>query len=178
MSFRIQTVCDYHTLKTFNQRHLSPRRAISIVLYALFAVLLFVLALLYIIGCSAAQVSPEFSVLIFLFAAFALCIFMILQYTVFLERALIKQAQMQGISHLHFSEAGIADHTENKLGQFDNLYYYTSILKVTESPSAYYLYIQRNTAIIVSKYGFTEGDPMQFIAFLGTVIDPRRIKLG
>lgn len=54
---------------------------------------------------------------------------------------------------------------------------YDGILKVTESPDYYFLYIAEPDALIVSKNGFTEGNEQDFRTLLHTVIDPKKLHI-
>lgn len=72
----------------------------------------------------------------------------------------------------HFSEMTTTD-------AFDGVrnYKYKIITKVTESDRAFYLYISPNTAHIVSKNGFTEGNENDFRTLLRTMIEPQKLHI-
>ena len=62
-----------------------------------------------------------------------------------------------------FTEDGLTHNAKN--GEIASLSY-DGILKVTESPDYYFLYIAESDALIVSKNGFTEGTAEEFTALL------------
>lgn len=54
---------------------------------------------------------------------------------------------------------------------------YDGILKVTESPDYYFLYIAESDALIVAKDSFTEGTENDFRTLLRTVIEPQKLHI-
>ena len=54
---------------------------------------------------------------------------------------------------------------------------YDAILRVTESPDYYFLYIAEKQAQLVAKNGFTEGTERDFRILLHTVIDPKKLHI-
>ena len=73
-----------------------------------------------------------------------------------------------------FTEDGLTHNAKN--GEIASLSY-DGILKVTESPDYYFLYIAEADALIVAKDGFTEGNEDDFRTLLHAVIDPKKIHI-
>ena len=73
-----------------------------------------------------------------------------------------------------FTEDGMTHNAKN--GEIASLPY-DGILKVTESPDYYFLYIAESDALIVSKNGFTEGNENDFRILLRTVIEPQKLHI-
>ena len=73
-----------------------------------------------------------------------------------------------------FTEDGLTHNA--KKGEIASLSY-DGILKVTESPDYYFLYVAEADALIVVKNGFTEGNEQVFRILLRTVIDPKKLHI-
>ena len=100
-----------------------------------------------------------------------ICFFIVL----FAPQIRAKRIAKQGVTvSYHITEEGLTHNAKN--GEIASLSY-DGILKVTESPDYYFLYIAEADALIVAKDGFTEGNEADFRALLRTVIDPKKLHI-
>ncbi len=73
-----------------------------------------------------------------------------------------------------FTEDGLTHNAKNR--EIASLSY-DGILKVTESPDYYFLYVAEADALIVAKNGFTQGTEQEFRMLLRTVIDDKKLHI-
>ena len=100
-----------------------------------------------------------------------ICFFIVL----FAPQIRAKRIAKQGVTiSYNFTEEGLTHNAKN--GEIASLSY-DGILKVTESPDYYFLYIAEADALIVTKDGFTEGNEDDFRTLLRTVIDPKKLHI-
>ena len=100
-----------------------------------------------------------------------ICFFIVL----FAPQIRAKRIAKQGVTvSYNFTEEGLTHNAKN--GEIASLSY-DGILKVTESPDYYFLYIAEADALIVAKDGFTEGNEDDFRTLLRTVIDPKKLHI-
>ncbi len=100
-----------------------------------------------------------------------ICFFIVL----FAPQIRAKRIAKQGVTvSYNFTEEGLTHNAKN--GEIASLSY-DGILKVTESPDYYFLYIAEADAHIVRKDGFTEGNEDDFRTTLHAVIDPQKLHI-
>ena len=100
-----------------------------------------------------------------------ICFFIVL----FAPQIRAKRIAKQGVTvSYNFTEEGLTHNAKN--GEIASLSY-DGILKVTESPDYYFLYIAEADALIVAMNGFTEGNEDDFRTLLHTVIDPQKLHI-
>ena len=100
-----------------------------------------------------------------------ICFFIVL----FAPQIRAKRIAKQGVTVSYsFTEEGLTHNAKN--GEIASLSY-DGILKVTESPDYYFLYIAEADALIVAKNGFTEGNEDDFRTTLHAVIDPKKLHI-
>ncbi len=167
-----RTVYTYDTLHEFNKRHLSFWRPLFIVLFSIVSVLM-----LLVLVLSFALNSIGVSTIVIAVAILLISLLRLLQYTVFWTRTIRKQAEEQVECVLRFTEDGIEESTTALNRQQTSHTDYAAVLKVTESEHAYYLYINRRAAHIVSKDGFVEGTEAELRVLLRERVEPRKLKL-
>ena len=96
-------------------------------------------------------------------------------FVLFLPQIRAKRIDKQGVTVSYsFTEDGLTHNA--KKGEIASLSY-DGILKVTESPDYYFLYIAEADALIVVKNGFTEGNENDFRTLLRTVIAPQKLHI-
>ena len=100
-----------------------------------------------------------------------ICFFLILFAPQILAKRIAKRSMTVSYG---FTEDGLTHNAKN--GEIASLSY-DGILKVTESPDYYFLYIAEADALIVAKDGFTEGNEADFRTLLRTVIDPKKLHI-
>ena len=100
-----------------------------------------------------------------------ICFFIVL----FAPQIHAKRIAKQGVTVSYgFTEGGLTHNAKNR--EIASLSY-DGILKVTESPDYYFLYIAESDALIVAKDSFTEGTENDFRTLLRTVIEPQKLHI-
>ncbi len=168
-----QTAYTFDVLYAFNKRHLSFWRPLFIVLFSVVNVLML---LVLVMACISGQI--EATTVIIAAAVLVIGITRLLQYTVLLSRNIRKQVK-DVVCRITFTEEGLDEvaHSEMTGLHSESHIPYKEILKVTESASAYYLYIRRNAAHIITKDGFVEGTEAAFLMLLREKIEAKKLKI-
>ncbi len=169
-----QTAYTYETLLAFNKRHLSFRQPLFIAFFIIAGVLNTLLLITFL--AFRETMHPEPSQMITSSLVLAMSIFMVLRFTVIHNRIIRKQAAQNTVTIMHFTEEGFDESSISDVTRQETKSAYSSIIRVTESPTAYYLYIHPQMAHIVSKSGFIEGSEAEFRALLARKIDPKKCR--
>ncbi|MBQ3508129.1 MAG: YcxB family protein [Clostridia bacterium] len=177
MEIKNKTPYTYETLMEFNSQH---RRKLVTTMTVIICVCagIVLLAVITSVILSALEIKP-FNTQSACAATVYILIAVFLLLWPFLRRK--KICTMQAANHIvancTFTEESFIEditsdtvnsHSENK---------YSVITGVTESTNAFYLYIAPNTAHIVAKDGFTEGNEEDFRILLQTVIEPKKLHI-
>ncbi len=172
MHFVCRTQYTYPTLKTFNRHH-APGLLVSLLVTEICGLLLALMVGL-LVALAPQQLSSTLTALVI--AAVA-CILLPPIAMLSRRHAMVRQAAREMLSTVTFDEGEFSEHTVGDAMSTTTYYLYSAILKVTACESAVYLYIAPNAAIILSKYGFTEGDADAFVDFLRTKLPSDAIKI-
>lgn len=178
MPVKNRTVYDYDLLLEFNRNH---QRVYHLVLTVLLLIVgsavLFSTAMggiQFLLGHGPA---PEPSTLV----ASALYLGFIGFYLIYVPLARRKSSRKnaeRGMAVEYvFGEDSFTAVTTSTVGREQGEMKYAVITKVTETESAYCLYVNRMAAHLVSKSGFTEGTAQDFVHLLRVNVDPKKLKI-
>lgn len=170
-----QSPLTYDALLTFQRTH---KRATLLIVFTVLTGFLVALTGLRLFLVSAGYMESPSETLLCLTVLYVLLdAFLIINRTWLLKRACRKQAARNEVSTYVFTEAGMEIDAVSTEQTVHGTLRYDGILKVTESPDAFYLYVRPNAAHVVSKQGFTEGTEADFRALLHMVIKPKKLKI-
>ncbi len=177
MVFENRTKIDLDALLKFKKNSMSFWRPLFITVYSLLGATMAIATTL--ITILTVKMSKPVDRSLIMVSAFIIifCALRIFAYARLSTKMMREQAQIEATLIAGFTEDRIELHSESGTSVSNTDFSYDAIKKVSESESAYYLYTLRNSGFILSKQGFTEGELADFIPFIRTKIDSKKIKI-
>ncbi len=174
MSIENKTVLTPECLLEYNKRHLAARRPFLITICSIGAAATIAGLLLHFLGPKELYDPTSVTLLcgmLFLFG------YLILRQTLLFKRSITKNHPSLGTeSIIRFEEEHMEVTSTAKDHESHSTVSYTGITRVTESEHAIYLYLNRFSALIVGKEGFTEGSLEEFRTLIQTKVPPKKIR--
>ena len=177
MEIKNTTPYSYETLMEFNRQHKRKLITTMTVIICICAGIM-LLAVIASAILSALEIEP-FNTQIAVAATvyILIAVFLLLWPSLHRKKTCTKQAAVHTVASYTFNNEGFTVASTSDTERGERVCQYTVIAKVTESESAYYLYVNHLAAHIVSKTGFTEGTEQEFRTLLRTVIEPKKLSI-
>lgn len=120
---------------------------------------------------------PEWSDVFIPLAYSALAAFLIL-FPIIIRRVGCRKGAAQHTEvTCRFTEDGFEENSTSATAQTESHYQYSLIVQITESEHYIYLFLNRVSAVIVDKQGFTEGTLNDFKTLLRTHVEAKKIHM-